>query len=65
MGLTGLLCGALAGLACDNTPASQGLLIGFSSAAITRPKTCGGKATPARTSVRNREIEKSRNRENP
>jgi hypothetical protein len=32
--MTGLLSGALAGLACDTTPASQGLLIGFSSDAV-------------------------------
>jgi hypothetical protein len=32
--MTDLLSGALAGLACDNTPASQGLLMGFSNDAV-------------------------------
>ena len=32
--MTGLLCGALAGLACYTTPALQGLLIGFSRDAL-------------------------------
>ena len=32
--MTGLLSEALAGLACYNTPASQGVLIGFSSDAL-------------------------------
>jgi hypothetical protein len=32
--MTGLRSGALAGLACYNTSASQGLLIGFSSDAV-------------------------------
>jgi hypothetical protein len=58
--ITGLLSRALAGPTCDTTPASQSLLIGFSSDAVTSPEDVRiGKATPARTFVRNREIEKS------
>jgi hypothetical protein len=58
--MTGLLSGALAGLACDNTPGLAGPLDRiFERCGHTSEDVRIGKPTPARTFVRNREIEKS------